>query len=209
MLTEIDKASERGAVGPQASVWRWLFGFGLCLVPLNLLASAGLLPSSPAASQRAPTSEATATADQEKKLGIAGDLATIIQSGSTNTVAYNLVIHSDGSATAMPSNSTQALGAKREYPPGTIDANKLRRLLTEIGDVSRIPIGICMRSSSFGTTTRISYAGKLSGDLQCIQHQASGGDEALLHASEDLAAFVRTIRSQVKLDTQRRASPNP
>ena len=41
MLTEIDQASERGAVGPQASVWRWLFGFGLCLVPLNLLASAG------------------------------------------------------------------------------------------------------------------------------------------------------------------------
>jgi hypothetical protein len=207
MSIPTDNVSKRGAVGTEAPIRRWLFGLGFHLATLNLLASAGLLPCSPRASQRASASPATAAADQETKPGVGGDSATITQSGSTNTVGYNLVIHSDGSAAVMTSGSTHALVVRRGYPPETIDTKKLLRLLTAIGDVSRIPIGVCMKSPSFGTTTRISYAGKVSGDLQCIQHQASGGDEALLQSSEDLAAFVQTILNQLKIDT-RRTSPN-
>jgi hypothetical protein len=207
MSIETDKVSKRGAVGQEAPTRRWLFGLGLHLAALNLLASAGLLPCSPVASQKATASQAT-TADQETKPGVAGDVVTIIQSDSTNTIGYNLVIRSDGSAAGMVINSsTRAVVVRREYPPGTIDAKKLQRLLTAIGDVSKIPIGVCMKSASFGTTTKISYAGKVSGDLQCIPHQGSGGDEALLQSSEDLAAFVRTIQHQLKLDT-RSVSPN-
>jgi len=208
MSIETDRVSKRGAVGQQAPTRRWLFGLGLHLATLNLIASAGLLPSSPVALQRSTASQATAAADQETKPGVGGDLATIIQSGSTNTIGYNLVIHSDGSAAGMPIiRSTRAVAVGREYPPGTIDTKKLQRLLTVIGDVSKIPIGVCMKSASFGTTTKISYAGKVSGDLQCIQHQPSGGDEALLQSSEDLAALVATILHQLKLDT-RHVSPN-
>jgi hypothetical protein len=207
MLIETEKVSERGAVGQQAPGWRCLYGFCLCLVTVNSLALAGLWQSSPAASQRATASQATATADQETKPGVGGDLATIIQSGSTNTVGYNLVIHNDGSAAAIPRGSTHPLVTRREYPPGTIDTKKLQRLLREISDVSRIPIGVCMKSASFGTTTKISYAGKMSGDLQCIRQGASGNDEALLQSSEDLAAFVRTVLTQLHIDT-RRVRPN-
>jgi hypothetical protein len=82
----------------------------------------------------------------------------------------------------------------------------LRRLLTGIGDVSRIPTGVCPKSVSFGTRTQIEYAGKTSGDLQCIRQQASGGDQALLQASEDLGRFVRTTLSQLKIDDRRVSS---
>ena len=207
MSMETDNVSKRGAVGPEAPIRRWVFGLGLHLAALNLLASAGLLPSSPVASQTATASQ-TAASDQEAKPSVEPDLATIIQSASTNTIGYNLVIHSDGSAAGMDSRgSTRSLVVRREYPPGTIDTKKLQRLLAAIGDVSKIPIGVCMKSASFETTTKISYAGKVSGNLQCIQHQASGGDEALLQSSGDLAVFVRTIQHQLKLDT-RDVTPN-
>jgi len=208
MSIETDNVSKRDAAGQETPTQRWLFGLGPHLAILSLLAASGFLQSSPIASQRATASQATATADQETKPGVGGDLATIIQSGSTNTIGYNLVIHSDGSAAGMDSSGgTRSLVVRREYPPGTIDTKKLQRLLAAIGDVSKIPIGVCMKSASFGTTTKISYAGKVSGNLQCLQHQASGGDEALLQSSEDLAVFVRTIQHQLKLDT-RRVSPN-
>jgi hypothetical protein len=93
--------------------------------------------------------------------------------------------------------------ARREFPPGTIDTRKLRRLLTEVVDVSRIPTGGCAKSASFGTRTQIAYAGKTSGDLQCIRQQASGGDQALLQASEDLGRFVQTTLSQLKISDGR------
>jgi hypothetical protein len=173
----------------------------------------GLLASSPvAASQTAsPESQGTATAGQEAKQGGDGDLATIIQSPSTNTRGYRVVIHNDGSATAEISDS--GFGPRTEpprsqqFPPGTVDTKTLRRLLTEVGDVRRIPTGACAKSVSFGTRTQISYWGRTSGDLQCIRPQAEG-DQALLQASEDLARFVQTTLRQLKINT-RRISLNP
>jgi hypothetical protein len=168
-----------------------------------------LLQSSSAAAQPAitPASQATATAGQETKQDVEGILATIIQSRSTNTRAYKVVIHNDGSATAEISGAS--FGSRiepprsQQFPPGTIDTKTLRRLLTRIGDVSRIPTGACAKSVSFGTRTQIEYAGKTSGDLQCIRQQASGGDQVPLQASEDLSRFVRTTLSQLKIDDRR------
>jgi hypothetical protein len=183
------------------------------MVFVNLLACAGLLHGSSAAARQAtpPVRQATATVAQETKPGAGGDLATIIQSRSTNTRSYNVVIHNDGSA-AVEFNgaglvSSNAPAQSQQFPPGTIDTHRLRSLLTQIGDVSRIPIGFCMKSASFGTTTRISFVGKKSGDLQCVQQQASGNDPALLQASQDVAKFVRTTLNQLKIDA-RRVIPN-
>jgi hypothetical protein len=154
-----------------------------------------------------PANQATATAGQEAKQGVQGNLATIIQSRSTNTRGYKVVIHNDGSATAEISGAS--IGSRveparlQQFPAGTIDTKTLRRLLTQIGDVSRIATGGCVKSISFGTTTQIEYAGKTSGDLQCIRQQASGGDQAPLQASEDLSRFVRTTLSQLKIDDRR------
>jgi len=176
------------------------------------LAVAGLLQSSCAATPQAtpPEGQSTAAPGQEMKQGVEGNLATIVQSRSTNTRGYELVIHNDGSATAEISGATVALRSDpprlQQFPPGTIDTKTLRRLLAEIGDVSKIPTGGCAKSVSFGTRTQITYAGKASGDLQCIRRTASDGDQAPLQASEDLSKFVQTTLGQLKINDRRISS---
>ena len=136
------------------------------------------------------------------KQGVEGNLATIIQSRSTNTRVYKVVIRNDGSATAEISGGSLAFRSEpprsQQFPPGTIDTKTLQRLLTEIGDVSKFP-----KSVSFGTRTQITYAGKTSGDLQCVRRQAPGGDQGPLQASEDLGRFVQTTLSQLKIIDRR------
>ena len=176
------------------------------------LAVAGLLQGSCAATPQATTPEGQSTAapGQEMKQGVEGNLATIVKSRSTNTRGYELVIHNDGSATAEISGATVALRSDpprlQQFPPGTIDTKTLRRLLAEIGDVSKIPTGGCAKSVSFGTRTQITYAGKTSGDLQCIRRTGSDGDQAPLQASEDLSKFVQTTLGQLKINDRRISS---
>jgi hypothetical protein len=174
---------------------------------LLTLAFARLLQGSPAAPQQANPPASQATAGEETKQGVEGDLATIVRSRSTNTRAYKVVIHNDGSATAEISGvgprSRMESPRSQQFPPGTIDTKTLGRLLTEIGDVGRIPTGGCAKSVSFGTATQILYAGKTSGDLQCIRQQASDGDQALLQASQELGRFVQTTLNQLKINDRR------
>ncbi|MGB7281011.1 MAG: hypothetical protein WBE13_02020 [Candidatus Acidiferrum sp.] len=146
-----------------------------------------------------------ATAKQET--GDTGILATITQSRSTNTLGYRIVIHVDGSATAEIGGANSALRSEpsrsQQFPAGAVDTKTLRRLLTEIGDVSKIPTGRCAKSVSFGTRTHVTYAGRTSGDLQCIRQQASNGDQAPLQACEDLGRFVRKMLGQLKINDRR------
>lgn len=179
----------------------------LSVLPLVLM-SAGLLSSNPVAAQQAITpGNHQATAEQEMKQGVEGILAIITQSRSTNTRGYNVVIHDDGSATAEIGGANFGLHTEpsrsQRFPPGTIDTKTLRRLLTEIGDVSRVPTGGCAKSVSFGTRTQITYASKTSGDLQCIRRQASDVDQAPLQAAEDLGRFVQTTLGQLKIKDRR------
>jgi hypothetical protein len=196
---QIEKKSGNGPMDP----------FLLSVLPL-LLAFAELLPSNPIAAQQTITPEnnqATATAEQETKQGVEGILATITQSRSTNTRGYKVVVRNDGSATAEIGGASFGLRTEpsrsQQFPPGTIDTKMLQRLLTEIGDVSRIPTGGCAKSVSFGTRTEITYAGKTSGDLQCIRPQASDADQAPLKTSEDLGRFVQTTLGQLKINERR------
>jgi hypothetical protein len=180
----------------------------LPVLPL-VIAFAGLLPN-PAAAQQANTPgnhQATAPAKQEMKQSVEDILATITQSGSTNTRGYKVVIRNDGSATVEIGGASFALPSEpsrsQQFPSGTIDTKTLRRLLTEIGDVSRIPTGGCAKSVSFGTRTLITYASKTSGDLQCIRQQASDVDQAPLQASQDLGRFLQTTLGQLKIIDRR------
>jgi hypothetical protein len=186
---------------------------GLVISLPLVIAFTGSLQNSPAAAPQPTTQQrpATPTTGQETKQGVEGDLATIIQSRSTNTRGYTVVIRNDGSATAeISSGAGFAPGPEpprtQVFPPGTIDTKTLRRLLTEIGDVSKIPAGSCPKSVSFGTRTQIAYAGKTSGDLQCIRQQASGSDHAPLQASEALGKFVQDTLSQLKINNRRVSS---
>jgi hypothetical protein len=175
-----------------------------------VLAVTGLLPSNSSAAQQAIRSEdhqATTTTTREMNPGVESILAFITQSGSTNSRGYKVVIHNDGSATVAIDGTGFALRTEpsrsQQFPPGTIDTDTLRRLLTQIGDVSRIPTGSCAKSVSFGTRTQITYASKTSGDLQCIRQQVSDGDHAPLQASEDLGRFVQTTLGQLKINDRR------
>ena len=72
----------------------------LSVFPL-VLAFAELLPSHSAAAQAiTPENRQAAAAEQETKQDVEGALATMTQSGSTNTRGYTVVIRDDGSATA-------------------------------------------------------------------------------------------------------------
>jgi hypothetical protein len=178
----------------------------LHVLPL-VLALVGLLLHDPAAAQQAnaPESHQTAgTAERENNQNVEGALATITQSRSTNTRGYKIVIRNDGSATAEIGSASSALPTEpspsQQFPPGSIDTKTLWRLLTEIGDVSKIPTGGCAKSVSFGTRTQITYAGKTSGDLQCIRQQESNVDQAPLQASEALGRFVQTTLARLKIN---------
>ena len=178
----------------------------LLILPL-ILGFTGLLPSRSAAIQRAtmPDNHEATAAEHEMAQGVQTLLATITQSSSTNTRGYKVVIHNDGSAAAEIGGAEFAspTGRSQEFPPGTIDTETLRRLLTRIGDVSKIPTGGCAKSVSFGTRTQITYASKTSGDLQCIRQQGSDGDQASLQAAEDLGKFIQTILGQLKINDRR------
>ena len=173
-----------------------------------VLVFAGLLQCGTAASQQAiPPENTQATATAEQKTDVKGILATVIQSRSTNTLGYRIVIYDDGSTIAEIGGAISALRTEpsrtQQFPPGAIDTKTLRRLLTEIGDVSKIPTGGCAKSASFGTRTQITYGSKTSGDLQCIRPQASDGDQAPQQASEDLGRFVKTTVGQLKINDRR------
>lgn len=162
-----------------------------------LLVFAGLLQTSvspaPASNQQAaPNGGETQSAD---------DLATIVQSGSTNTRGYKVEIHKDGSAT-VEFTSGSAGASPKEFPAGTIDTRTLQQLLNQVGDVSKIQTGMCAKSVSFGTRTEISYQGKTSADLQCVRREPSGGDETQ-QAAEELSKFVMTALGQLKINTHR------
>jgi hypothetical protein len=154
--------------------------------------------------------ESSTSAQAQTTRNTEGDLATIIQSGSTNTRPYKVVIHTDGSATAEIGGRSSAVRLEparlQQFPPGTVDAKTLLHLLTEIADVSKIPTRNCAKSVSFGTRTEISYAGKTSGDLQCIRNDALSGDQANLQVTEELSKFVQTTLRQLKANVSRFSS---
>jgi len=104
-------------------------------------------------------------------------LAVINNSGSTNTPGSTLTIHKDGSGSITYEKRTQGerFGHYQDkaYPASTFESSQLENILTRIQDVSTIPNRDCLKSVSFGSTTRITYQGKTSGDLSCLNNQDS------------------------------------
>lgn len=180
------------------------------LLSIAVVALAGLLPGDFAVRLQATTPESqqpAGAAEQPTNQDANGVLAVITQSRSTNTRGYTVTIHNDGSATAEIEGASFAGRIEppraQEFSAGTIDTKTLRRLLTEIGDVSSIPIGFCAKSVSFGTRTQITYQGKTSGDLQCLRRQSPDGQQVPPPAVGELAKFVQTTLGQLKIDSRR------
>ena len=85
----------------------------------------------------------------------------IIQnSGSTNTLPFNITINTDGSGTLNVNNTT------KQFSAGTLNYQGLISDIQAVPSLSFPPQG-CMKSASFGVTITLSFNGQTSGDLTC------------------------------------------
>jgi hypothetical protein len=94
--------------------------------------------------------------------------AVIVNSGSTNTRAYRIVV--------QPSGQAEYSGAKTQT--SQLPADLAKRFYADL-EAAR-PLGSlakphCMKSASFGTVTKVQYQGEETPDLSC----GDGGDAKL------------------------------
>jgi hypothetical protein len=85
----------------------------------------------------------------------------IVNSGSTNTLGYRLDVHSDATVDVTQAGETVRKSVTRAQLADLMDAVKAA------GPLGALPSGRCMRSASFGSFTRVTYAGETSSDIGC------------------------------------------
>ncbi len=112
---------------------------------------------------------------------------TIVNSGSTNTAGYTIVVHPDFSAdvTADGATETKSVAA----PQGRWLFAKVRAAMP----LGQLPGERCMKSASFGSSTTISYDGQRTPDLQC------GGDATM----RELLRTANVIVEQLQIPLRR------
>lgn len=132
----------------------------------RLLGMAGIfffsmLPLS--ATQDAPRSQSKETGSQNPP-----DAAVITDSGSTNAPGYRLVVYPSQAAEwtflGRRSISGCSQGAGKLSPELT---QRLFQDLRDLMPLSKLPVGHCAKSVSFGSTVRVRYGGTESPDLTC------------------------------------------
>jgi hypothetical protein len=114
------------------------------------------------------------------------EVASCAESASTNRAGVTVVVYGDGSAerTVGPQRNLPS-GTSAVFAAGSPDVLAFLRDVMAVGDVSRIPIGNCAKSVSFGTRTTITAYGKTSGDVQCAA-MPSAVEAALIHDCNQL-----------------------
>jgi hypothetical protein len=118
--------------------------------------------------------------------GAATPPINIVNSGSTNTLGFTIAVATDGSATLTMQHGTKAFHLA--------DAT-LQRFLADLDAARRIttaPGSGCMKSASFGSSTRIAWQGWTSPDLECPAPNAQ---------ISALAADVHAIREAAGIGT--------
>ncbi len=93
--------------------------------------------------------------------------ALIVNSGSTNTAGYRLRVYADGT-TALQQGDVPI----RKHVSLTLVKRFFADLQTA-GALDRLPPTFCMKSASFGSSTRIGYRGAMSPDVSCPSSSAS------------------------------------
>ncbi|MEA2664370.1 MAG: hypothetical protein QOI11_1314 [Candidatus Eremiobacteraeota bacterium] len=119
-------------------------------------------------------------------------LAVIVNSGSTNTAGYTLRVRDDGWTTLAQAGATQH---KR------LDKALAARFFADLraaGPLGALPRAMCMKSTSFGSVTTVSYRGARSPDLSCPG--SSSAETALgadVNALRDAAGVSQTPGRQL------------
>ena len=114
------------------------------------------------------------------------DSATIVNSGSTNFTGYTIQVRSDGSASAQVSN--RGSDAESTPQPFTLDAATAKQFFADLAAARAVKsIGQpCMKSASFGSTTRVTWHDWTSPDLSCPPGNPAGA--ALVHDVQTIEA---------------------
>jgi hypothetical protein len=122
----------------------------VAVVGAGPLAAQGQTPTPP------PPAEASAPATPVP------NVATILNTGSTNTASYTITIDRQGKATVSVNGATpvSATVAKKL-------ADKLFADIAATPALQSIANRGCMKSASFGTSTLLQYGGHVSPDLSC------------------------------------------
>jgi hypothetical protein len=87
--------------------------------------------------------------------------ALIVDSGSTNRAEYRLRVYANG-WTALQQGD---VAIKKHLDPKLVQ--RFFADLDAAGPLDRLPTARCMKSVSFGSSTRVGYRGKMSPDLAC------------------------------------------
>lgn len=126
------------------------------------------LAATPPAEQRSTKAHASAPGQ---------DAILIRNSGSTNLAGYRIVVRRGGDAEL----STDGTVAHRTLDPAL--AAKLFEEVERAAPLDALPTPFCMKSTSFGSRTTVTWDGRASGDLSC------GGGERIAA----LAVAVRAV----------------
>ena len=106
--------------------------------------------------------------------------ALIVNSGSTNRAGYRLRVYAGG-WTALQQGD---MPVRKRVPSALI-----KRFFADLhaaGPLDQLPAANCMKSASFGSSTRVAYRGTLSPDLTCPSRSAAA--RALAVDADALAA---------------------
>jgi hypothetical protein len=89
------------------------------------------------------------------------DSAVIVDSGSTNSRANQIVVRSDGTASITSGTSSPK--------PFTVPMATVTRFFAALPAVRKddVPSGSCAKSASFGSTIRVKWQGWVSNDVTC------------------------------------------
>lgn len=123
------------------------------------------------------------------------DLATIVNSGSTNTAGFRIDVRRSGTAeyTSIPRGANAAHEepekSDREIPKDL--ASRLFADLEAAKPLGRLPAPHRMKSKSFGSRLTVEFAGETTPDL----NSGDGGDEHLRAIIRDVNEMIAYFRS--------------
>lgn len=128
--------------------------------------------------------------------------AAIVDSGSTNTNGFRIVVDQSGKtqSTVALRGPQARTGESPAATPGTIPAAVAERLYSDLNaawPLSSLPSQHCLKSASFGTRLTIEFDGQTTPDLSCGRI-TDPKVKALARDAREIVATAGVKRSRVE-----------
>lgn len=124
------------------------------------------------------------------------NLATIVNSGSTNAAGFRIAVRRSGKAEYHEvARGAAAESAEPEKTGREIPSDLAQRLFADLEaakPLRSLPAPHCMKSKSFGSRLTIEFGGETTPDLSC----GDGGNERLRALIKDVNEMVAVFRSK-------------